>query len=164
MLSRSRCNHTRSWLRYSYNCNWQRSYKRVESSGGIMGLGTLRSFLTGKPRQQFNMVPPAYGPDYPMEHQYQAMNTWVYPSVPAHEQRSALINCWTGNQLPGECNYIPGVQSALWNHPTSYANTLVNQQYNQGYNIQTGSVLQNAQLQVSIMQAWLNRSGYTSGG
>lgn len=97
---------------------------------------------------------------------YQDKQDWPYASAPAHEQRSALVNCWTGNQLPGYVNFIPGVQLSkfTWNHPSFYMNTpsgqgfiIGNQQYNIGRNIQTGSSIQAAQWQVQAYQAWLNR-------
>jgi hypothetical protein len=100
----------------------------------------------------------SYYDDYPL-HTYQNMITWNWPNVPAHEQRSALINNWTGNQLPGGTNFIPGVglSNFTWNVPTSYANTLKNQQYNMGYNIQSQSAFSSSQMQVMAQQAWMNR-------
>lgn len=97
---------------------------------------------------------------------------WVYPwyNVPAHEQRSALVNCWTGNQLPGEVNFVPGVEQSkyLWNYPTFYMNTpsgqgfnIGNVQYNVGKNIQTSSSMQAANWQKQAYLAWLNRAGPT---
>jgi hypothetical protein len=90
---------------------------------------------------------------------YQEKQNWQYPPAPAHEQRSALINAWQGNQLPGPTNFIPGVALSrfTWNVPTSYANTLKNQQYNVGFNIQGYGSVQNAALQQAIQQAWQNR-------
>jgi hypothetical protein len=90
---------------------------------------------------------------------YQEKQNWQYPSVPAHEQRSALVNAWEGNQLPGPTNFIPNVPLSrfTWNVPTSYANTLKNQQYNVGFNIHGYGSVQNAALQKAIQQAWQNR-------
>jgi hypothetical protein len=103
-----------------------------------------------------------YYDDYPL-HTYQNMVAWTWPNVPAHEQRSALINAWTGNQMPGYTNFVPGVMQSnfTWNVPTSYANTLKNQQYNQGYNIQSQSAFSSSQLTILAQQAWMNR--YTGG-
>lgn len=107
----------------------------------------------------------SYSPDYP-QHDYQTKWVWPWPTVPAHETRGALTNAWTGNQLPGPTNYIPGVglSKATWNVPTSYANTLKNQQYNVGFNIQSASAWNSAYMQAIAMQAWQNRTGYTAGG
>lgn len=91
---------------------------------------------------------------------YQEKQTYPWPPTPAHEQRSALVNAWQGNQLPGPTNFIPNVANsqALWNVPTSYANTLKNQQYNVGLNIMGMSTVQNSTLQAQIQQAWQNRA------
>lgn len=99
--------------------------------------------------------PNAYAPGY------QEKQVWTWPPAPAHETRAALTNAWMGNQLPGAVNFIPGVQLSkfTWNVPTSYANTLKNQQFNKGFNIQGYSSIQNASLQQQIQQAWQNRSG-----
>jgi hypothetical protein len=97
---------------------------------------------------------------------YQDVWDWPWAPAPAHEQRSALVNCWTGNQMPGYTNFIPGMNQSkfVWNHPTFYMNTpsgqgfiIGNQQYNVGRNIQTGSAIQAGQWQVQAYQAWLNR-------
>lgn len=92
---------------------------------------------------------------------YQEKQVWTWPPAPAHETRAALTNMWQGNQLPGPVNFIPGVALSkfIWNVPTSYANTLRNQQFNVGFNIQGYSATQNASLQQAIQQAWQNRSG-----
>ncbi len=94
-----------------------------------------------------------------MQPGYQEKQNWQYAPVPAHEQRGALTNAWMGNQLPGPTNFIPGVAKSTftWNVPTSYANTLKNQQYNVGRNIQGYGAIQNAALQRAIQQAWQNR-------
>lgn len=91
---------------------------------------------------------------------YQEAQTYPWPPAPAHEQRSALVNAWQGNQLPGPTNFIPNVQlsQAVWNHPTAYQNTLRNQQYNVGLNIMGMSTVQNSTLQAQIQQAWQNRA------
>lgn len=90
---------------------------------------------------------------------YQEKQTWPWPSAPAHEQRSALVNCWTGNQLPGDVNFIPGVWQSYstWNIPTSYANTLKNQQFNVAQNILTQSSWSSAQAQQIAQIQWANR-------
>src|ERR1700747_917871 len=91
---------------------------------------------------------------------YQEKQGYPWPPAPAHEQRSALVNAWSGNQLPGPTNFIPNValSNFLWNVPTSYANTLKNQQYNVGMNIMGMSTVQNSTLQAQIQQAWQNRA------
>jgi hypothetical protein len=98
--------------------------------------------------------PVAYAPGY------QEKQTYPWPSAPAHEQRSALVNAWQGNQLPGPTNFIPNVPLShfVWNVPTSYMNTLRNQQYNVGMNIMGMSTIQNSTLQAQIQQAWQNRA------
>jgi hypothetical protein len=112
--------------------------------------------MTGsRPKGMNNIV---YYDDYPL-HTYQNMISWNWPNVPAHEQRSALVNNWTGNQLPGDTIFIPGMAMSnyTWNIPTSYANSLLNQQYNQGYNIESMSAYSSGQLNVLAQQAWMNR-------
>lgn len=93
------------------------------------------------------------------QHDYQTKWTWPWPNVPAHEQRSALTNFWSGNQLPGYTNFMPGVPLSkfTWNVPTSYANTLRNQQYNSGFNIQGYSAYQNATLLQQVQMQWQAR-------
>lgn len=93
---------------------------------------------------------------------YQEKQVFPWANAPAHEQRSALINCWTGNQLPGMVNFIPGVPGSydLWNVPTSYANTLKNQQFNKGLNIQNETVYQQADLLQQAITNWQNRVNY----
>lgn len=126
--------------------------------------GILRKALGSKPAgyEDIDLY------DNPFLTNYQDKWTWPWPPAPAHEQRSALVNCWTGNQLPGEVNFVPGVQQSkyLWNHPTFYQNTpsgqgfiIGNKQYNSGYNIMGGSAIQSAQWQVQAYQSWLNRTG-----
>lgn len=90
---------------------------------------------------------------------YQEKQVWTWAPAPAHEQRGALTNAWMGNQLPGPTNFIPNVALSkfTWNIPTSYANTLKNQQYNVGLNIMGMSSVQNSTLQAQIQQAWQNR-------
>ena len=102
---------------------------------------------------------------YPSSHAqyfYQEKQTYNWPSVPAHEQRSALVNCWQGNQLPSTTTFIPGVPASqfLWNVPTSYANTLVNQQYNKAFNIQQMTPQQQATMLQQAMMQWQNRALY----
>lgn len=93
---------------------------------------------------------------------YQEKQTYPWPSVPAHEQRSALVNCWTGNQLPGDVNFIPGVAAsyATWNIPTSYANTLKNQQFTKGVNTQLDSAYHQSDLMAQAITNWQNRVSY----
>jgi hypothetical protein len=93
---------------------------------------------------------------------YQEKWSWPWPNVPAHEQRSALVNAWMGNQLPGLTNFIPGVPASysLWNIPVSYANTLVNQQFNSGLNIQLETPVQQADLLQQAITNWQNRVSY----
>lgn len=102
----------------------------------------------------------SYGYDY-AQHDYQAKWSWPWPPAPAHEQRSALTNFWRGNwnALPPSINFIPGVQQSkfVWNVPTSYQNTLKNQQYNAGYNLDSMSAYSSASLNQQIQQAWQNR-------
>jgi hypothetical protein len=88
---------------------------------------------------------------------YQEKQIWPWPSVPAHEQRSALVNCWTGNQLPSNLTYIPGVpvSTALWSHPTSYTNSISKQvQYNKGYNIQLSGPIEQSSLMRQAILNW----------
>jgi hypothetical protein len=96
------------------------------------------------------------------EYFYQEKQVFPWPSAPAHEQRSALVNCWTGNQLPGDVNFIPGVAASyhLWNIPTSYANTFKNQQFNRGFNIQNETPMQQADLLQQAITNWQNRMQY----
>ena len=103
-------------------------------------------------------VPVMYREDYPA-HFYQEHWNWPWPPAPAHEQRGALTNAWNGNQLPGPTNFIPGVplSKGTWNVPTSYANSLRNQQFNAGFNIQGYSAWQNATLQQQVQLQWQNR-------
>lgn len=92
---------------------------------------------------------------------YQELQTFPWANAPAHEQTSALVNCWSGNQLPGDTNFIPGVpiSNALWNVPTSYANALQKQvQFNKGFNIQTSGPVQQSNILQQAMQQWQNRS------
>lgn len=93
---------------------------------------------------------------------YQEKQTFPWPSAPAHEQRSALANCWTGNQLPGDVNFIPGVAAsyALWNIPTSYANTFKNQQFTKGVNTQLSTPYQQADLLQQALMNWQSRVAY----
>lgn len=100
-------------------------------------------------------------PSQSSQYYYQEKQNWTWGNAPAHETRAALVNCWTGNQLPGDTNFIPGVplSSFTWNVPTSYANTLKNQQYSAGMNIQSQSAYQSGALLQQIQQAWQNRSG-----
>lgn len=100
-------------------------------------------------------------PDY-SQHFYQVKQSYPWPNVPAHETYAAVSNCWNGNQLPGDVNFIPGVSisSKLWNVPTSYANSPVNRQYNVGYNIQGYSPVQNANVRNAALQIWQNRAGF----
>jgi hypothetical protein len=122
----------------------------------------------GSSPDRFDDVVLDYNPNY--ETNYQDTWTWPWAPAPAHEQRSALVNCWTGNQLPGMVNFIPGVDLSkmTWNHPTFYQNSpagysykIGNKQYNVGRNIQTSSSIQSSQWQVQAYQAWLNRPGPT---
>jgi len=107
------------------------------------------------------MIPITYSYDYP-QHNYQVKERYPWPNVPAHETWAALSNAWGGNQLPGPTNFIPGVELSkfTWNVPTSYANTLMNQQYNKAFNIQGYGNVQNAIMMKQIQQAWQNRSGF----
>jgi hypothetical protein len=97
---------------------------------------------------------------------YQEKQTFPWPDAPAHESRGALTNAWTGNQLPGYTNVIPGVAASTvsWLHSTAYMNTLINKQYNVGYNIMTESSMQSAILTKMIQDAWQNRIGYALNG
>lgn len=92
---------------------------------------------------------------------YQTRENYPWYSVPAHETRAALTNAWQGNQLPGPVNFIPGVALSrfTWNVPTSYMNSLKNQQYNAGFNIMGQGSVQQAAMNQAIQQAWQNRSG-----
>lgn len=88
---------------------------------------------------------------------YQEKQIWPWPSAPAHEQRSALVNCWHGNQLPSNMTYIPGVpvSTALWAHPVSYSNTISKQvQYNKGYNIQLQQPVEQSTLMKQALYNW----------
>lgn len=92
---------------------------------------------------------------------YQELQTFPWPNAPAHEQVSALVNCWSGNQLPGSTNFIPGVplSNALWNIPTSYANALQKQtQFNKGFNIQNSGPVEQSNIWSQAIQNWQNRS------
>lgn len=104
-------------------------------------------------------APVSYHEDQPL-HTYQNKWTWPWPHAPAHETRAALTNNWTGNQLPGLTNFIPNVPASVgvWNVPTSYSNTLRNQQYNVGLNTSGMSSMQSASLMTMIQQAWQNRA------
>lgn len=101
-------------------------------------------------------------PSQQAQYFYQEKQTWPWASAPAHEQRSALVNCWTGNQLPGDTNFIPGVLNSymLWNVPTSYANTFKNQQFNKGFNIVNSTPYQQATLLEQALQNWQSRVSY----
>lgn len=101
-------------------------------------------------------------PSMTAQYFYQEKQNWPWAPAPAHEQRSALTNCWEGNQLPGPTNFIPGVLASYmtWNVPTSYANTLMNQQYNKGLNIQNSSVFQQSDLLQQALQNWQARVQY----
>lgn len=118
----------------------------------------LKARLGSRPSSMQNIVLSANPTT--MQPGYQEKQNWPWLPVPAHEQISALTNAWMGNQLPGPTNYIPGVplSNFVWNVPTSYANTLKNQQYNVGMNIMGMSSVQNSSLQAAIQQAWQNRS------
>lgn len=98
-------------------------------------------------------------PNPNVQYFYQEKQVYPWPNVPAHETRAALTNCWQGNQLPGPVNFIPGVAKSkfTWNVPTSYMNTLKNQQYNRGFNIQSYSSVQSASLMAQVQQLWANR-------
>lgn len=93
---------------------------------------------------------------------YQEKQTYPWPPAPAHEQRSALTNCWAGNQMPGYNNFIPGVAAShdLWNIPTSYMNTLKNVQYNRGMNIQLQGQVPQSDLLQQALANWQNRINY----
>lgn len=99
-----------------------------------------------------------YTYDYPM-HDYQVKSNWPWPPAPAHETMAALTNCWSGNQLPGPTNFIPGVLKSkyTWNVPTSYANTLLNQQYNAGFNIHSYGAYQTSVLAMKAQKSWQDR-------
>lgn len=111
---------------------------------------------------------------------YQDKWTFPWAPAPAHEQRSAIANCWTGNQLPGMINFIPGVNLSkfTWNVPTSYQNMAAgrnydtymkylknsklqigNTQYNKGFNIATSTSYQSSEWMLEALQAWQNRVG-----
>lgn len=97
------------------------------------------------------------------QYYYQEKQTYPWPSAVPHQTRAALTNAWNGNQLPGATNFIKGVPSSrfVWNVPTSYPNTLKNQQYNKGYNIQGMGAWNTGLLQTQVYQAWQNRTGYS---
>jgi hypothetical protein len=120
--------------------------------------------LNGKGSKPIAVMPIVYGYDYP-QHDYQAKWTWPWPPNPAQHTIAAVTNCWTGNQLPGDTNFIPNVAAShtLWIEHTEYMNTLVNKQYNVGLNIETQSAVQSAILTQMIQQAWQNRMGYAYG-
>lgn len=124
-----------------------RSFWRKRRSQGSLPLGMVPVTLYSNPNAEYF---------------YQEKQTYNWPSVPAHEQRSALVNCWTGNQLPGDTNFIPGVplSGALWNIPTSYANTFKNQQFNNALNIQTSTPVQQANLLQQALVNWQSRTAY----
>ncbi len=100
----------------------------------------FKSKKTGTiPDQQYPVV---YSPilSYRMTEQ----DKWTYPWP--HQTRpdwAAMINCWSGNQLPGATNFIPGVvQSyAPWMHHRNLMNNppvtdlIHNKQLNPGLNI-----------------------------
>lgn len=120
-----------------------------------------------KRRRSQGSVPAKWGsvtlyPSQQAQYFYQEKQTWPWPSAPAHEQRSALVNCWTGNQLPGATNFIPGVLASYmtWNVPTSYANTFKNQQFNVGFNIQQSTPMQQATILEQAIQNWQSRVSY----
>ena len=117
-------------------------------------------FRRGRGSAPQGFIPIMLGPDWP-QHNYQVKQTYPWPNAPAHETRAALTNCWSGNQLPGPVNFIPGVAVSkyVWSVPTSYSNSLKNQQYNVGFNIQGMSSMQSASLMAQIQQTWQNRSG-----
>lgn len=112
-----------------------------------------------------NFVPIMLEPGYPQV-LYQVHQTYPWPPAPAHEQRSALVNCWQGNQMPGYTNFISSVpQSAFtWNVPTSYANYLVNKQYNVGMNTGGMSAWNTSLMQLQAFQAWSNKAGFSNVG
>ena len=115
-----------------------------------------------KGTQPDGMVDVVLHPSDTSMYYYQEKQTYNWPSAPAHEQRSALVNCWSGNQLPGPTNFIPGVplSSFTWNVPTSYANTFKNQQFNKGFNIQNSTPQQQASLLEQAIVNWQARSAY----
>jgi hypothetical protein len=120
-----------------------------------------------KRRKSQGSVPTAFVPVtlYPnpnAQYFYQEKQTYNWPSVPAHEQLSALTNAWEGNQLPGPTNFIPGVQSSyiLWNIPTSYMNTMKNVQFNKGYNIMNSTPTQQSDILKQAIANWQGRVSY----
>lgn len=103
------------------------------------------------------MIPILLYPNRNTKYYYQEKQIFPWPSAPAHEQRSALVNCWKGNQLPSSLNFIPGVpvSNALWYHPTSYSNSISKQvQYNKGYNIQTMGSIEGSSLMKDALLRW----------
>jgi hypothetical protein len=117
----------------------------------------------GKGSQPAAFAPVDLHPNPNAQYFYQEKQTYNWPSVPAHEQRSALINCWSGNQLPGPTNTIPGVaiSKALWNIPTTYANALLKQQqFNKAYNIQASVPMEQSSLMQQALANWQNRVAY----
>lgn len=116
---------------------------------------------TKRGSRPIGFAPIQLAPSPVAQYYYQEKQPYNWPSVPAHETRAGLTNAWQGNQLPGPINFIPGVQLSkfTWNVPTHYMNSLINQQYNKGFNTQGMSSVQSATLQTQILQAWQNRSG-----
>lgn len=105
----------------------------------------------------------------PEHRDYQDEWNWPWAPAPAHETLRAVSNCWTGNQMPGFINFIPGVPQSkvLWNQPTFYQNLpagggynyrVGNLQYNSGFNIGTLSQYNTAQIQQQAYQAWAART------
>lgn len=124
-------------------------------TGGILDI--FRNRVKSSKPSNWGVI--SLSPNPNTQYYYQEKQSWPWPSAPAHEQRSALVNNWTGNQLPGPTNFIPGVSQSygLWNIPTSYANTLKNTQYNSGYNIGSQSSYSTALLQQIAQLQWQNR-------
>jgi hypothetical protein len=100
---------------------------------------------------------------------YQDTWNWPWPPNPARETLRAVSNCWTGNQLPGYVNFIPGVPQSkfVWNQPTFYQNLpsgggynyrIGNIQYNSGFNIESLSQYGTAQMQQQALQAFQART------
>lgn len=97
-------------------------------------------------------------------HNYQELQNYIWPNGRSNELRSALTNFWVGNYnaLPSSNTFIKGVplSNFYWNVPTSYANALTKQQqYNQGFNLDSMSAVQSGDILNKVQQAWLARGG-----
>ena len=129
------------------------------------GPGYYFQRLRGNPKtdgtEPSRYVPVLYGP---ADVRFTEQDHWSpHWPIQTTQYGARITDNWWGNQLPGETNFIPGLNMSQFvsaNQLGYMNNTRYSVQYNAGLNTLSYSSFDNALLQKAVLQAWQNRAGY----